>query len=81
MLTEAGEHGDARSLFGKLMASRRPRPYVYQCYAALEQAAGAPEAARALFEAGSVLRPSEPKAKEEMVPLLHAWYARLRSLR
>ena len=73
LLADAGEYEQARPLFDKLTAMPHPRPYTYQCYAALEQAAEQPEAARELYERGAALKPREMRAKEEMVPLLHAW--------
>ena len=85
LLTEwaklAGEQPDAstqalaRDLFAQLTDGKRDlsSPYAFQCAAALEVRTEQPDAARALFERGAALPAAEGKAKEQRVPLLHAW--------
>ncbi|KAL1518534.1 hypothetical protein AB1Y20_002823 [Prymnesium parvum] len=73
LLAAQDEFDEARALYEKLRSFPQPRPYAYQCYALLEQAADRPLEARAMFKAGAALNPTTTKAREEMVPLLHAW--------
>ena len=78
----AGEQPDsssqalARDLFSQVTDGKKPTlssPYAFQCAAALEVRTEQPDAARALFERGAALPAAEGKAKEQRVPLLHAW--------
>lgn len=75
----AGERGDgktARELFARIIEAPRLRsPYAYQCAANFEarRCPDDPEAARALYERGAALPATSGAAREERMPLLHAW--------
>lgn len=74
----AGEHSEpalARQLFRQVVASRSrlATPYAFQCAASLELRDGKPDAARALFERGAELPADDGAARDERMPLLHAW--------
>jgi len=73
LLTEEGDVGKARSVLQRVTSKLRPGPYAFQCFAALEQKVGNVDRARSLYKRGAALRADDIKAREELVPLLHAW--------
>eukprot|EP00326_Haptolina_ericina_P015028 CAMPEP_0181180792 /NCGR_PEP_ID=MMETSP1096-20121128/6989_1 /TAXON_ID=156174 ORGANISM="Chrysochromulina ericina, Strain CCMP281" /NCGR_SAMPLE_ID=MMETSP1096 /ASSEMBLY_ACC=CAM_ASM_000453 /LENGTH=455 /DNA_ID=CAMNT_0023269245 /DNA_START=86 /DNA_END=1453 /DNA_ORIENTATION=+ len=78
LLTEDGARDatnwdKARTILQRVTGRRRPRPYAFQCFAALEQQAGNIAQARELYERGASVRATGVAVQQEMVPLLHAW--------